>query len=284
MSGPDHLVAGATGVPLAVHELGGEGPPLIVGHATGFCARTYRALADEVAPVRRVIGVDLVGHGHTPPTEGTPTWDRYGADLLAVVDALGLHGADGFGHSMGAAALLFAEQARPGTFRSLFLYEPIVFPDDVPPPVPNPLAVGARRRRATFDSAEAALWNFASKPPLQVLRADVLRDYVAHGFALAADGSVTLRCVPESEARTYEGETPSRSARFRDLAVPTTVAVGRELPSDPPPPPAWAPELVERLGDARLIRFDDLGHFGPFQHPPAIAAAVVAHLSTVSPA
>lgn len=277
----DHVVRGATGVPIAVHELGGDGPPLLVSHATGFCARVYRALAEQLAGQRRVLGVDLHGHGLTPSTGQTVTWDRLGDDLLAVVDDLGLHGCDGFGHSMGGAALLFAEHRRPGSFRSLFLYEPIVFPDAVPPPQPNPLAVGARRRRETFPTAEAALWNFASKPPLRVVRADVLRDYVDHGFAPTADGGVTLRCTGEAEARTYEGETPSRSARFVGLEAPTTVAVGQEPPSDIPPPPAWAPELVDRLADARLIVIEELGHFGPFEHPPSVAAAVSAHLNGV---
>ena len=107
---------------------------------------------------------------------------------------------------MGGAALLLAEQRRPGTFAALWLFEPVVFPTGGPTGAPraNPLAEGARRRRATFPSYEAALANFASKPPMSVLDPAALEQYVRHGFAEQPDGSVELRCRPDDEAAVYD--------------------------------------------------------------------------------
>ncbi len=54
-----------------------------------------------------------------------------------------------------------------------------------------------------FDSFEAAIANYASKPPLAAFDPDALDAYVRHGFR--ADGDhVRLKCEPEHEARTFE--------------------------------------------------------------------------------
>ena len=53
MSGPDggapapEMVEVADGVELALHCLGGEGPPLLFVHATGFNGRTYGPLTSR---------------------------------------------------------------------------------------------------------------------------------------------------------------------------------------------------------------------------------------------
>ena len=113
----------------------------------------------------------------------------------------------GVGHSMGGAALLLAEQARPGTFSLLWLFEPIVVPDDQVPEGGNPLAAGAARRRPDFGSLEEAFANYAGKPPLDALDPACLAAYVEYGFEPLGDGTagaVTLLCRPEVEAATYE--------------------------------------------------------------------------------
>ena len=115
--------------------------------------------------------------------------------------------AAGFGHSMGGAALLMAEERRPGTFDRLFLFEPIVFPDDFRLTAPNMMSDLARSRRSTFPSRDDALARYASRPPLNTMRADVLKAYVDDGFVDLPDGSVRLACLPDDEARTFESES-----------------------------------------------------------------------------
>ena len=78
-------------------------------------------------------------------------WDGFADDVLAVVDAWGVDDLVAVGHSKGGAALLLAEQRRPGTFAALFCYEPVVSsaPGSACSPTTedNPLAQGALRRR-----------------------------------------------------------------------------------------------------------------------------------------
>lgn len=266
------------GVRVAFDDLGGSGPALLFAHATGFHGQVWRPVATELAGEFRCVTFDERGHGDSGlPPDGVFDWHGFARDALAVVDALGLDRPCGVGHSAGGAALVLAELSRPGTFRALYGYEPIVPPvaDDGAPMLPsgsNPLAAGARRRREVFASRDEAFANYASKPPFSVLRSDALRAYVDYGFEDLADGSVRLKCRGESEARTYEmGARHGAFLRLGSVACPTTVACGAETDTFGP---AVMAMLAERLPDGRVDVLDGLGHFGPMQDPAAVAASI----------
>ena len=168
------------GVEVAAHELGGDGPPLLVAHATGFLGTVYGPLAAGLRDRFRVVALDFRGHGWSSrPDNGDFGWDRLTLDLLAVAERLGDAPITGFGHSLGGGTLLLAEHERPGTFGSLVLFEPIVFPDEFDFVGPNPMSAPARGRRPTFPSRAEALARYASRPPLNEMRPDVLEIYVA---------------------------------------------------------------------------------------------------------
>jgi pimeloyl-ACP methyl ester carboxylesterase len=270
---PDRHVASTDGVVLAVHDLGGDGSPALLCHATGFHGWVWSPLAAGLTGFRRW-APDLRGHGDsTAPEPLTMAWNGFADDVLAVVDALGLDRPVGIGHSKGGAALLLAEQRRPGTFAGLWLYEPVVFPTVRPVDLPeeHPLAVGALRRRDVFGSVEEAVDHFASKPPFDVLDPAVLRAYVEHGFVRAADG-VALKCRPEVEAQVYRmGVTHDGFAHLGEVRCPTTVARGAVSGFGPA---AVAERIAEALPQGRFVEYPDLGHFGPLEAPARLAAAV----------
>ena len=267
-------VASTDDVTLAVHDLGGEGRPLLWCHATGFHGRVWRAMAAEF-PDRHNLALDFRAYGDsTPPASGRIVWDGFGDDVLAVIDTLQLDQVQVVGHSKGGAAALMAATRNPERFDRIACYEPIVFPgtpEERASAGENPMAAGARRRRTSFDSMEDATANFSAKPPLAVLRDDVLDDYVRFGFRQEADGTVTLKAEPEYEAQTYE--MGSRHATFDHLAeLGLPVLIGAS--GDGGMPAQMAPLVAERLPNAELVRFDDLDHFGPLADPPAVAAVI----------
>jgi pimeloyl-ACP methyl ester carboxylesterase len=266
-------------VALAVYDLGGDGPDLLFVHATGFCAGVWGPLAERLDGFRRV-AVDVRGHGRSTVPTGDLAWRGAADDVLATVDACGLDRPFGVGHSMGGAALLLAEQARPGTFDGLWIYEPVVFPPGTfPADGPNPMSEAARRRRPDFDSAAAAVANFSAKAPLDELDPDCLDAYVRHGFEERPDGSVTLRCRPEVEAATYR-MAPDHDAleHLGEVGCPVTVLVGRD---DPFGPGRFAADIAGRLPHGRLEEHPELGHFGPLEGLDAMAASI---RSAVTPA
>ena len=263
------------GVTIAVHDLGGAGDPLLICHATGFCARAYEPLAAELAGRFHVHALDFRAHGDsTSPADRRFHWTAMAEDLEAVIDDLGLPSFDVVGHSMGGAVALLVETRRPGTLRSAYLFEPIVTPEGGFPARENPMSAAAARRRATFPSKDAALMRYASKTPLGVLRADALAAYVNHGFADQPDGSAVLKCPPEDEAATFDASGSITFDTVRVVQTPTTVAIGaveREMG-----PAMFGPHLVAALPHGRLEEHPTLGHFGPLQDPSLIAAAIVA--------
>jgi pimeloyl-ACP methyl ester carboxylesterase len=271
---PVRQVPSTDGVTLAVHDLGGDGPPVLLCHPTGFLGMTWAPVAAALAAVAHCWAPDFRGHGDsTSPASLDFAWSGMADDMLAVVDDLGLADVRAAGHSMGGAALLMAEQRRPGTFARLWLYEPIVFPPaEGGGGGPNPLAEGARRRRPWFPDRDAAYANFAAKPPLDTLAPEALRAYVDHGLRdRPDDDAVELKCSPDTEARVFGGGMGhSTFAHLDEVRCPVTVAAS----GDRGGPAQIAPLIADSLPAGHLERHPTLTHFGPMEDPATMAAAI----------
>ena len=270
-----HTTPSADGVELAIHDLGGEGPPLFFVHATGFHGRCYQRIADQLGGVRRCWAPDLRGHGDsTAPQNRRFEWDAMADDLTAVLDEIGIDEPVAFvGHSMGGATVIATELRRPGIIRTAWLFEPIVFPPFEEGRDPSNLNEIARNRRPVFDSIDAVLERYASRPPLAAFDPAVLDDYVRHGFEPHPDG-VILKCRPEDEAATFEGISTTVFGRLGEVDAPITV-VGS---GDGGPPAEHAPEIAEAIPGAVFSYWGDDTHFGPFSDPDRAVAEIRARL------
>ncbi|MEO7295262.1 MAG: alpha/beta hydrolase [Candidatus Limnocylindria bacterium] len=118
---------------LATHEwsptstdAGAAAPVAVLGHGiTGWWRTWWRvgpALADRGW---RVIGVDLRGHGGSPPIGGTATVATLALDVAATVGALEVAPVDVIvAHSLGAAVSMELAYRRPELTRRLVLEDP----------------------------------------------------------------------------------------------------------------------------------------------------------------
>ncbi len=274
MSHQDITVGSTDGCQIAVHYLGGDGPDLIICHATGFHGLAYSPMAETLRRDFTVWAVDLRGHGaSTAPDTGDFAWRGMAADLLAVVDGIGAESVCAFGHSLGGSTILLAERARPGTISAAYLYEPIVFPAEFfLGRSKNPMSGPARNRREVFDSKAEAMWRYATRSPLSVLRGDALAAYVNGGFVDLADGRVRLACRAEHEARTFECEEKMTLDQLEGISLSLTVGAGMVASS--PNPADFAPLIVDAVPGAKLVQYEHLGHFGPLQAPELVATDV----------
>lgn len=279
-------VTSTDGVSLALHEHGGHGRPTLLCHATGLHGAVWEPLSAALDPGFERWAVDFRAHGASAVPPGDPLpWSAMADDVLAVVAALDAPPGRllGIGHSMGGAALVLAEQARPGTFAGLWLFEPIVPPAGALPSVEggNHLAEGALRRRATFASTAEALANYASKPPLNVARADALHAYVRHGFVAGEDGAVHLACRPADESQIFRGGgSHGAFEALGEVRCPAAIVCGGE----PAGPAMFAPAVADALPAGRLDVHPHLGHFGPLEAPAELAASVRAFAQELPPA
>ena len=272
----------ADGLPLAVYDLGGTGPDLLLAHATGFHARIWLPVVEHLRHRFRCVAFDERGHGETPtPEDGDFDWRTFGRDALAVVEARGLEQPYGVGHSAGGSLLLLAEQAAPGTFRALYCWEPVIPPtDDPPPPGDSPLADSARRRREVFGSRQEVRDRLGAKLPFSLFAPDALEAYIEYGFDDVPDGTVRLKCRGEDEARTYEhGFAHDAFRRLHEVQCPVTIECG----SAPTPFGIEAcMQYAARLPHGRAAEVVGLTHFGPMQAPEVIAGRIVAAFSEAS--
>lgn len=280
MSPAPRLVAGSSGVQVALHDLGGRGEPVLFCHATGFHGRVWEPVAADLVDRYHALAVDFRGHGDSiVPERLDYRWSGMVDDVLAVVDELE-PGAPrlAVGWSMGGAAIVMAEQRRPGTFDRAWLMEPILIPIDHPwgsaVEEENSMARAARRRREVFESRDAAYERYVSRPPFESCDPRSIRAYVDHGFHDQEDGSVILKCRGATEAAVFEASLTDGFDKLGQVQTEITVASS----GDGAPPAQAGPGIVAALPNGRLERLDELTHFAPLEDPATVASRIAAAL------
>lgn len=103
------------------YEIHGEGEPLLLLHGGLGTVDMFDPVLPTLAEGRRVIAVDLHGHGRTELGDRPIRLEAVGDDLAAVVKRLGYASVDVLGYSMGAGVGLRMAVQHPGAVRRLAL-------------------------------------------------------------------------------------------------------------------------------------------------------------------
>jgi pimeloyl-ACP methyl ester carboxylesterase len=88
------------------YELHGSGQPLVLLPGGFMTIEAMGELVPQLATARRVIGVELQGHGHTADIERPLCFELMVDDIAAQIRHLGLEQADVFGFSLGGGVAL----------------------------------------------------------------------------------------------------------------------------------------------------------------------------------
>jgi pimeloyl-ACP methyl ester carboxylesterase len=104
-------------VELAICRAGGGLDPVVCLHGITAQHRAFNAAARYLGPSRGLVGVDLRGRGDSDKPESGYSLEAHSADVVRVLDHLGLESAVLAGHSMGGfvalkTALMFPERVR----------------------------------------------------------------------------------------------------------------------------------------------------------------------------
>jgi pimeloyl-ACP methyl ester carboxylesterase len=110
----------ADGVRVYWESRGTGGTPLVLVHG-GFGLTSMFGALDRWAPDRRVIAVELEGHGHTALSGRPLSLDALGDSIAAVVREVAGGQADVLGYSLGGLSALSAAVRHPDLVRRLVL-------------------------------------------------------------------------------------------------------------------------------------------------------------------
>ena len=113
--------APVNGVEMYWESRGSGGVPLIVTHGGFGMASMFGGLLDSLARHRRVIAIELQGHGHTRDIDRAFHYEAFGDDIAALIAHLELGRADLLGYSLGAGASLRAAIRHPASVRKAAL-------------------------------------------------------------------------------------------------------------------------------------------------------------------
>lgn len=223
-------VLDVAGVAIAYRDTGGfDARPVVLVHGMGGDSSTWNRFVSALTGLgRRVIAVDLRGHGRSAHTEDY-SFDAFGTDVLAVMDHLGLGAVDLVGHSLGGYAVSVVAQIRPGAVRSLVLEEmPIpIRPGDEPPTLTGRLP------------SPTELWHAGTS-------------VVRHPRAvLAFDRSMTTTALAQ-----FRRPNPQWWGRLPDIEAPTLILRGG--PGGMVDPARLA-LLADGIADCTIVSFES-GH------------------------
>ncbi|MCC7380231.1 MAG: alpha/beta fold hydrolase [Deltaproteobacteria bacterium] len=244
-------------------------PPLVLIHPWATNMRVWHAVAPKLARHRRVVMLDLPGHGRSGYPPGPYPPRRLAASVVDVLDTLGIERAILIGNSIGGAAAIEVALYAPERTAGLVL---IGSPGgrSIPEPLQR-LAVTwtAPRHLATISprALRTAWWVAATGTSTA---ADVvIEDLVAARL----DPSWPQRAEALSSALALVTRFEPVLRRVRAPALVVQGASDRIVPEE------TGVALSSALPEGELAVLDDCGHFPELDCPDALLAAMAPFLA-----
>lgn len=242
-----------------------DGRPLVLLHGIARHARTFEHLAPHFVATRRVIAVDMRGHGESAwdPT-GEYLVEDYYRDVAALTVQLGLvKDIVLWGNSTGGRVAQVYAGLHPERVAAVIV-------EDVGPERPSAIS----ERRAKRMVSEEDGWASASELLAQVKKTyprtpdPLLKALIQHGTKPRADG----RIVWKRDPAINKGFVPTEIWRYvRKIEAPITYILGG---ASTIVPPETQEELKRALPQVQIVTMPGLGHY-PSEEKPAEFLALV---------
>jgi pimeloyl-ACP methyl ester carboxylesterase len=277
-----HATVQANGASFHIVEAGQDAPLLLL-HGWPEFWLTWEPVMVRLAGRYRLIAPDLRGFGDSDKPNGPFGPQDHAADMLALLDALGIRRAGVIGHDVGGAAMQPLARTAPERVVGLFFFD-FVYP-----------GIGARMGAPdrlneiwyqSFNQLEMA-------PALVGTSRETCRTYISHFLhhwayrngafddvlsaftdnfmkpGNLAGGFAHYRASHAGRIAMMKGEGQALSP----ITVPTCV---RWAEHDPLFPYAWTDRLAETFTALDLAPFPDVGHFPHRENPDRAATEIAA--------
>lgn len=148
------------------YEVHGTGTPLVLLHGGILTLDlSFGPILPALAEHHQVIGVELQGHGHTADVDRPLQLDLLAADVVALLDHLGIERADVFGFSLGGLVATEVAVQHPDRVGRLVLAAAHFRPDGYHPEIQDPAQDSPRLPTAEdFAEMQAAYVAVAPDP------------------------------------------------------------------------------------------------------------------------
>jgi pimeloyl-ACP methyl ester carboxylesterase/uncharacterized glyoxalase superfamily protein PhnB len=254
---PLDVVVSYDGLPLAYTDQGAGAPTLVFVHGWCGAQSQWAAQVDAFAGERRVVTLDLGGHGASGARRARWSLDILAGDVVALADGLLLDDVVLVGHSMGAPVALLAAARLRGRVRAV---------------------VGVAALHDASLALPARLWD----EQLEAFRRDyrgAMDTFVAGLVADSADPALVAR-LQEELAGTPPSVAVALFESFRAFD-PAAALAGARVPvrciNAVQPPTNVAGNRRHADFDVRYV--EDCGHFVMLERPAAFNEALRATLA-----
>lgn len=242
----------------------GDGPAVVLLHGLGGSLDAWQGVVAHLAPLgRRLVSLDLRGHGRSAPASPEVSVEGWADDVAALLERLELGGVTLVGHSLSTLVAQHLAVTRPALVDRLVLVGAL-------PGGADPASVRERAAVVREEGMDAVVdgWLSRALTPATQQRLPQLAG-LARGLFLRND--------PESyaNAMTALGEVPAID--HGRIHQPTLLLVGEE---DQGTPPSLARALADALAaDAEVRELPEAAHWVMLERPEEVAAAIRGHLS-----
>jgi 3-carboxy-cis,cis-muconate cycloisomerase/3-oxoadipate enol-lactonase len=244
------------------HDVTGDGPPLLLLNSLGSDMSMWDGQLAALASRFTVIRCDTRGHGGSPVPPGPYTVDDLGADVLALLDSLGIESARVAGVSMGGLQAMWLAAYAPARVRRMALICTAARFAPASGWVERAALVRSSGTAAVAD-AVAARWftpSFAEAQPYTVAAARaMIASTPAEGYAGCCG------VLERADVRPLLGS----------VTAPTLVISGA---LDPASPPERGREIATAIDHARFEIIQDAAHLACLEQPDAVTALLLPFL------
>ena len=240
----------------------GNGTPLVFIHAFPLSKAMWQPQVDALKDCYRVITIDLRGHGESDTELWNETLDDYAADVIDLLDDLGISQAICIGLSMGGYVLFSVYRNYPDRVKAMVLADTRAQSDS---------KEGKAGRRSM---AQMALNNGASAIVDMMLPKLLAPSTIEHRPEMVKQirqmilHTPTTGIIVDLMAMTTR---PDSTALLPTITCPTLVIVGED---DQATPVTESQYIAQHIPGSTFVTIPQAGHLSNFEHPVAFNQAI----------
>jgi 3-oxoadipate enol-lactonase len=247
------------GCPLNVEVEGrDDAPVLMLSNSLGTDLHMWDPQMPEFTRHFRVVRYDRRGHGKSGVSKGPYSFERFGRDILAIIDALKIKKMNWCGLSMGGMDGQWLGANAADRIERLVLANTNFYYADKTP-WSDRIKFVREKGLAAFVDTNMERWftkAFRERAPQQIERMKQM--------FLASNRDGYAACVEAIRDMDFR-------ASNLGIATPTLVIVGAQ---DPATPPSYGEEIARQIKGAKLVSLD-AAHISNVEQPAAFSKAVL---------